>query len=317
MSEWFERRRFMVTGGAGFLGTRVVAGLEQHGAREVFVPRSDHYDLRELEACQQAIAASEPEIVTHAAATVGGIGLIATQPATFFYDNAAMGLHVVEACRHAEVEKLVTVGSVCSYPAAAPRPVPRVIALGRLPGGDERAVRPREEARARPTAGLSRPARLRERLPAARKPLRPGRRLPPGLVTRHPGADPQVRRSGRERRTQRRDIWGSGEAIREFLYVDDAVDAILLAAERIETPQAVNIGTGREISICQLAECIARETGFEGELTWDRTRPDGQARRALDVTAARARLGWSAATTLEEGLRATIAWWRGGEQAAA
>ena len=119
MSEWFERRRFMVTGGAGFLGTRVVAGLEQHGAREVFVPRSDHYDLRELEACQQAIAASEPEIVIHAAATVGGIGLIATQPATFFYDNAAMGLHVVEACRHAEVEKLVTVGSVCSY-----RPLP-------------------------------------------------------------------------------------------------------------------------------------------------------------------------------------------------
>ena len=113
------------------------------------------------------------------------------------------------------------------------------------------------------------------------------------------------------------EIWGSGEATREFLYVDDAVDAILLAAERIETPQAVNIGTGREISICQLAECIARETGFEGELTWDRTRPDGQARRALDVTAARARLGWSAATTLEEGLRATIAWWRGGEQAAA
>ena len=310
MSEWFERRRFVVSGGAGFLGARIVAALEARGASEVFVPRSGQYDLREFEACEQVLSAARPDVVIHAAGTVGGIGATAARPGAFFYDNAAMGLNIVEACRLAEVERLVTVGTVCSYPAEAAVPF-RESALWdgypeatNAPYGLAKKLTLVQQQAYREQYGLAGAHLLLANLYGPGDDFHPeSSHVVPALIRKFVAAV--------EQGVPEVEVWGSGGATREFLFVDDAAEAIAIAAERYDDPAPLNIGNGREISIRELAGCIAQLTGFEGRLSWDRSRPDGQARRALDVSGASAELGWVARTPLEEGLRQTIAWWRG------
>ena len=315
--EWFERRRFLVSGGAGFLGTRIVAALEARGADEVFVPRSHHYDLREFEACEQAFAAARPDVLIHAAASVGGIGATSTQPATFFYDNAAMGLHIVEAARRAGVEKVVTAGSVCSYPADTPVPFRESTLWDgypeqtNAPYGLAKKLTLVQQQAYRAQHGLAGAYLLLANLYGPGDDFHPeSSHVIPALIRKFSAAV--------EQQAPAVAVWGSGEATREFLYVDDAAEAIVSAAERYDSPEPLNIGSGSEISIRALAECIARLSGFAGRLEFDRSRPEGQARRSLDVSRARNALGWEAQTALEDGLRRTLVWWRGeaSEQAA-
>ncbi len=309
MSEWFERRRFLVTGGAGFLGRRIVEGLAARGAAAIHVPRSYDYDLRELDACRQALAASAADVVIHAAATVGGIGVTGAHPATFFYDNAAMGMHVVEASRQAGIERLVTVGTVCSYPADAALPFREDALWDGYPeptnapyGLAKRLVLAQQQAY-RAEHDLRGAALLLANLYGPGDDFDPdSSHVIPALIRKFAGAA--------ERNGEAVEVWGSGAATREFLYVDDAAEAILRATEHYDAAEPVNIGVGSEISIRELAELIARLTGHDGEITWDRTRPDGQTRRRLDVSRADSAFGWTASTSLEEGLQATIEWWR-------
>ena len=316
MSEWFESRRFLVTGGSGFLGSRIVAGLQARGAAAAFVPRSAEYDLRTLEVCERALSDSRADVVIHAAATVGGIGATGAQPATFFYDNAAMGLSIVEAARRHGVERLVTVGTVCSYPAETPTPFLEDALWDGYPeetnaayGLAKRQTIAQQQAY-RAEHGLRGASLLLANLYGPGDEFDPARsHVIPALIRRF--AD------SAEQRLPRVEVWGSGDATREFLYVDDAAEAVLAATERYDSPDPANVGTGTEISIRELATLIARLAGFEGEIVWDPSKPDGQRRRRLDVTRARERFGWSATTPFEEGLRATVEWWRGERAAAA
>jgi GDP-L-fucose synthase len=272
--------------------------------------------LRELGACLQALTASRADIVIHAAATVGGIGVTGANPATFFYDNAAMGMHVVEASRRAGVEKLVTVGTVCSYPADAPLPF-REESLWdgypeptNAPYGLAKKLTLVQQQAYRAEHGLRGAYLLLANLYGPRDDFHlESSHVIPALIRKFASAA--------ERGDRSVEVWGSGSATREFLYVDDAAEAVLRACEHYDAAGPVNVGVGDEISIRELAELIARLTGFEGETVWDRSRPDGQARRCLDVSRARAAFGWTASTPLEDGLRATIEWWSGAAKAAA
>ena len=305
---WFSGRRFMVTGGSGFLGRRIVARLGGLAAQDVFVPRSARYDLRSREACDRALGDARPDVVIHAAATVGGIGANEQHPAKFFYDNAIMGLNVIDACRVAGVEKLVTVGTVCSYPKHTPVPFSEDALWDGYP----------EETNA--PYGLAKKMLLVQQQ---------GYReeygtnsiyvIPVNLYGPEDNFDPEsshvipalIRKfvEAVERGEPTVEAWGTGSASREFLYVDDAAEGILVAAERYDDPEPVNLGGGSEITIAELAETIARLADFDGEIRWDHTRPDGQPRRKVDATRARERFGFEAATSFEQGLRATIDWY--------
>ena len=249
---------------------------------------------------------ADAELVFHVAAEVGGIGANRANPGRYWFANLAMGANVLEQARLHETPKLVIVGTVCAYPKFASAPVQRGRALAGLSGGDERALRSREEGAARRRAGLSRAVRPQRDLPAAGQPLRASRQLPP-------------RRSARRSQTLIRKmldssdevvLWGDGSPTREFLYVDDCVDGLVPAAERYDGADPVNLGAAREISIRELAELIADVAGFEGAITWDTTKPNGQPRRSVDGTRARELFGFEARTPLREGIERTVAWYR-------
>src|SRR5262245_51354049 len=294
----------MVTGGAGFLGKQVVRRLEGAGSG-VFVPRSADYDLRTREGVEDALSDGEPEIVIHLAAVVGGIGANRENPGRFFYENAAMGIELMERSRLAGVEKFVQIGTVCSYPKFTPVPFHEDDIWNGYP----------EETNA--PYGLAKKMLLvqgqsyREQYGFNVIHLIPVNLYGPGdnfdPATSHvipalikkcvdavaTGAD-------------HIDVWGTGAASREFLYVEDAAEGIVLATQRYDGPEPVNLGTGQEITIRELVELIAGLTGFRGEIRWDTAKPDGQPRRALDTSRAAERFGFRAGTTFEAGLRATI-----------
>ena len=300
--------RIMVTGGGGFLG-RSVARLESVGAARLYVPRSADHDLRTRTGIEAAIAEGEPEVVIHLAAVVGGIGANRENPGRFFYDNAIMGIAAHGARPAAGVEQVRDRRDRLLLSEVHAGPVPRGRPVGRLPGRDERAVRPGQEDAARPGPGLSPAVRLRRDLPDPGQPVRAGRQLRPGQLARHPGADQEDDRCPRRRR-RHIDVWGTGCASREFLYVDDAAEGIVLGALRYEGAEPVNLGVGHEITIRELTEPIVALTGFGGEIRWDPTKPDGQPRRALDTSRAREAFGFEARTKFEEGLARTVEWYR-------
>jgi GDP-L-fucose synthase len=301
-------KRVLVTGGAGFLGQRVCALLRARDAGAVIVPRRAECDLTEQADVRRLFAAERPDVVVHLAAEVGGIGANRANPGRYFYANMAMGLHIIEACRVAGVDKVVQVGTVCAYPKHAPVPFSETALWGGYP----------EETNA--PYGIAKKSLLvmlegyRAQYGLTGIFLLPVNLYGPGdnfdLETSHV-IPALVRKFCAARGAGARDVevWGSGSASREFLYVDDAARGIVLATERYDGPEPVNLGTGREIRIHDLVNLIARLTAFEGTIRWDTTRPDGQPRRMLDTSRAERWFGFRAEVSLEEGLRKTIDWW--------
>jgi GDP-L-fucose synthase len=309
MAEHVPGRRIVLTGGAGFLGVRVRDRLEAAGAAEVFVPRRRAYDLTDAADVRRVYADARPETVVHLAAEVGGIGANRDNPGRFFYANMAMGLHMVEEARLHGVGKFVQVGTVCSYPKHTPVPFSESDLWNGYP----------EETNA--PYGVAKKALLvmlqgyRAQYGLNGVYLLPVNLYGPGdnfdLHSSH--VIPALIRKCEEARlagAEHVECWGTGSASREFLYVDDCADAIVAAAERLESAEPVNVGAHSEIRIRDLTELIARLTGFEGRLAWDPSKPDGQPRRALDTSRAKELFGFEASTPLEAGLRQTIAWYR-------
>jgi GDP-L-fucose synthase len=298
----------MVTGGGGFLGQAVVDRLRAADATEIFVPRSADYDLRTMEGVDRALADGRPSVVIHLAAVVGGIGANRENPGRFFYENAIMGIQLMEAARLAGVDKFVAVGTVCSYPKFTPVPFREEDLWNGYP----------EETNA--PYGLAKKMLLVQAQAYRAQygfdaiyliPVNlygPGDNVAPASSHVIPAL---IRKcvEAREAGADHIDVWGTGSASREFLYVDDAAEGIVLAAERYDGAEPVNLGVGAEITIRELVTLIARLTHFEGELRWDPSKPDGQPRRALDTSRARERFGFVAGTSFEDGLRRTIEWY--------
>jgi GDP-L-fucose synthase len=298
----------MVTGGGGFLGKALVARLETAGATDVFVPRSVDYDLRTVEGITAALSDGRPDIVIHLAAVVGGIGANRENPGRFFYDNAIMGIQLIERARLAGVSKFVTIGTVCSYPKFAPVPFSEDELWDGYP----------EETNA--PYGLAKKMLLvqsqayREQYGFNATYLIPVNLYGPGdnFDPRTSHVIPALIRKCVEARDAGADhieVWGTGSASREFIYVDDAAEGIVLGAERYDGADPVNLGTGQEITIRDLVRTIVEHTGFGGDVRWDASKPDGQPRRSLDTTRARERFGFSARTSFDAGLLETVRWY--------
>jgi len=308
MSGFWGARRVTVTGGAGFLGSAVVRQLRDAGATEIFVPRIEDYDLRKLADIDRALADDRPDLVIHLAAVVGGIGANRENPGRFFYDNAIMGIQLIEQARLAGVAKLVTVGTVCAYPKFTPVPFREDDLWNGYPeetnapyGLAKKMLLVQSQAY-RDQYGFNAIYLIPVNLYGPGDNFNPeSSHVIPALIKKCVDA--------RERGDTFIEAWGTGAASREFLYVDDAARGIVLAAERYDGRDPVNLGVGSEITIRDLTELIARLTGFTGEIRWDPSKPDGQPRRALDTSRARERFGFQATTSFEDALRATIEWY--------
>lgn len=301
--------RVVVTGGSGFLGRRVVATLEARGCAKVFAPRSAQYDLRDRAAVVRLYRDTTPDLVIHLAAVVGGIGANREHPGRFFYDNLVMGVETLEQARLAGVKKYVGIGTICAYPKFTPIPFREDDLWSGYP----------EETNA--PYGLAKKMLLVQSQ-AYRQEYGTNaiHLLPVNLYGPGDNFDPAsshvipalVRRMDEARLAGRDEVvlWGDGTPTREFLYVDDAAEGIVLAAERYDEPAPVNLGSGTEISIRDLATQVAAATGFTGRIAWDATKPNGQPRRALDTSRAREAFGFRATTSFADGLAATVAWYR-------
>jgi GDP-L-fucose synthase len=308
VTSFWADRRILVTGGAGFLGKHVAARLKVAGSREIFVPRTATYDLRTPEGIRAAISDGRPDIIIHLAAVVGGIGANRENPGRFFYDNAIMGIQLMEQARLAGVAKFVTIGTVCSYPKVTPVPFREDDLWNGYP----------EETNA--PYGLAKKMLLvqgqayREQYGFDVIHLIPVNLYGPGdnFDPRSSHVVPALIKKcieARETSAPSIDVWGTGSASREFIYVEDAAEGIALATERYDGPDPVNIGAGFEISIRDLVELIKELTRYEGSIEWDATKPDGQPRRMLDTSRAYSRFGFKAKTNFREGLSQTIEWY--------
>jgi GDP-L-fucose synthase len=308
MSFWSDRK-VLVTGGAGFLGTHVVRKIQEQGCQAVTVPRSRDIDLREKDAIVRLFGKTDPDLIIHLAAVVGGIGANRKHPGKFFYDNAVMGLQLMEQARQFDIEKFVVVGTVCAYPKFTPVPFQEDELWNGYP----------EETNA--PYGLAKKMLLvqaqayRQEYGFNAIYLLPVNLYGPGdnfdLESSH--VIPALIRKCLEAAEAGQEeviVWGTGRASREFLYVEDAAEAIVLASEHYGDSKPVNLGSGLEISLKELAELIAEFTGFKGQLVWDATRPDGQLRRCLDTSRAAQAFGFVARTDFREGLTRTIDWYR-------
>ena len=305
---FWEKRRVVVTGGHGFLGSFVVEKLRANGAQEIFVPRSRDYDLREKSQAERLLKDARPDIFIHLAAVVGGIGANRENPGRFFYDNASMGLNVIEASRVAGIEKFVCAGTICSYPKFTPVPFREEDFWNGYP----------EETNA--PYGLAKKMLLVQLQAYRQQYGMNGIYLTPvNLYGPRDNFDLEsshvipalIRKCVEAKRAGAKEIvaWGTGRATREFLYAEDAAEAIVVAAEKYEKGEPVNLGSGEEISVADLLKLICEMTGFTGEVRWDSSRPDGQPRRCLDTSRAAAEFGWRAKTTFREGMRRTIEWY--------
>lgn len=304
-----SKQRIVVTGGAGFLGRHVCECLRARGCGSVFVPRRNEYDLTREADVARLYEDARPEVVIHLAAQVGGIGANREHPGRFFYANMAMGLHLVEQARARGLRKFVHTGTVCAYPKFAPVPFREDDLWNGYPEETNAPYGVAKKALFVMLDGYQREYGLSSAVV-----------VPVNLYGPHDNFDPAsshvipaLIRKCEEARVRGDDhivCWGTGSASREFLYVSDAAEGIVRAAERIDTPEPINLGTGGEIRIRDLVELIARTCGFTGRIEWDASKPDGQPRRCLDTSRALKLLDWRAAMSFEEGLRRTIAWWR-------
>ncbi len=328
--DFWSNRRIIVTGGAGFLGSFVVEKLKERGCKDIFVPRSKDYDLVENEACKKLYKDAKPDIVIHLAARVGGIGANRSNPGKFFYDNLMMGIQMMEVGRHVGIEKFVAIGTICAYPKFTPVPFKEEDLWNGYP----------EETNA--PYGLAKKMLLVQ-AQAYRQQYRfnaiyllpvnlygPGDNFDlesshviPALIRKC--VEAMRRKDNRDTKSEVNEsfiqlqnpnlqpptitVWGTGSPTREFLYVEDAAEGIILAAEKYDKPDPINLGSGFEISTKDLVGLIAKLTNFRGKVIWDTLKPDGQPRRRLDISKAEREFGFRAKISLEEGLKRTIAWY--------
>lgn len=304
-----KTKHILVTGGAGFLGSFVVEKLLERGVpqKQITIPRSKENDLRKWENCVAAVTGSD--LVIHLAAKVGGIGFNRDHPGELFYDNAVMGIQLMEAARQAEVEKFVAVGTICAYPKFTP-----------VPFREEDLWKGYPEETNAPYGLAKKMLLVQAQAYRQQYGFNAIYLLPVNLYGPLDNFDPasshvipalikKVVDAQREGRSWI-EVWGTGIATREFFYVEDAAEAIVLATERYDKPEPVNLGAGMEISIRDLVELICRLCGFRGKIRWDKTKPDGQPRRMLDTSRAEKEFGFVAKTPFEEGLRKTIDWYQ-------
>lgn len=307
-SRFWRDTRVLVTGGTGFLGAFVTAQLRQRGAAHVVAPRSREFDLRERDDIRRLLDQHRPDVVIHLAAKVGGIGANLAHPAEFFYDNLMMGTQLMHESWRSGVRKFVAVGTVCAYPKHTPVPF-REEDLWQgypeetnAPYGLAKKMLLVQSQAYRDQYGFNSIFLLPVNLYGPGDNFDPASsHVIPALIKKCLDA----RACGHDHI----DVWGDGSATREFLYVQDAARGIVLAAERYNSSDPVNLGSSFEISIKELVQTIARLTGFAGEIRWDTSKPNGQPRRKLDTSRAEARFGFRSAVTFPEGLRATIAWY--------
>ena len=307
MNFW-KNKRVVLTGGGGFLGRAVKAQLEARGCKHIIVPRSAQFDLRKTAAIRKLYRQAHPDMVIHLAAVVGGIGANRENPGKFFYDNLIMGVELMEQARQFGVPKFVGIGTICAYPKFCPVPFKEDHLWDGYP----------EETNA--PYGLAKKMQLvqsqayRQQYGFNSIYLLPVNLYGPGdnFSWESSHVIPALIRKcveAKERGDRHITVWGTGRATREFLYVDDAARGIVLAAEKYNSSQPVNLGAGFEISIKKLVELIVELTQFKGDILWDRAKPDGQPRRCLDVSRARQEFGFEAKTSFEVGLKKTIAWY--------
>lgn len=308
MSNFWTKQHVVVTGGAGFLGSFIVEILKKKGVAEVFAPRSADYDLRDAIQIRRLLADARPDLVIHLAAKVGGIGANREHPGEFFYDNLMMGVQLVHECWKAGVAKMVLSGTICAYPKFTPVPFREEDLWNGYPeetnapyGLAKKMLLVQSQAY-RQEYGYNSVFLLPVNLYGPRDNFDPASsHVIPALIKKCVEA--------REQGLPCIEAWGDGSPTREFLYVEDAARAFLLAAEHYDASEPVNVGSAYEISIKDLTETIARLTGFQGEIRWDNTKPNGQPRRKLDTRRAEKAFGFTATVPFEEGLKNTIAWY--------
>lgn len=309
MENFLQGKRIAVTGGGGFLGSVVVNKLRERGCEDIFVVRKRDYNLVDGVDVARLYREARPEVVIHLAAVVGGIGANRENPGLYFYENIMMGVQLIEGARLNGVDKFIQVGTICAYPKFTPVPFHEDELWNGYPeetnapyGVAKKALLVQCQAY-RDQYGFNGVYLLPVNLYGPGDNFNPNTsHVIPALIKKFVDAEgrgePEV------------EVWGTGAATREFLYVDDAAEGIVLAAEKYNGADPVNLGSGMEISIKDLAELIARETGYRGKLVWDSSKPDGQPRRALDVTRAEELFGFKARVDFVEGLRRTIEWYR-------
>ena len=307
MTDFWIQRRVCVTGGAGFLGSFVVEKLKARGA-EIFVPTIEEYDLTKMDSIKKMYDDSRPDLVIHLAAQVGGIGANREHPGEFFYNNLMMGVQLIHEAYERKIEKFVALGTICAYPKFTPTPFKEEdLWIGypeetNAPYGLAKKMLLVQSQSYRDQYGYNSIFLMPVNLYGPRDNFNPeSSHVIPALIRKCLEAKEAGKKSI--------EVWGDGSPTREFLYVEDAAEGILLAAEKYNSSEPVNLGSGMEISIKDLITLIAKLTGFDGEIIWDASKPNGQPRRRLDVTRAEREFGFKAQVNFEEGLRRTIDWY--------
>lgn len=308
MTNYWQGKKICVTGGAGFLGSFVIEKLHAHGATDIYIPNYPEYDLVKAEEVTRLLDTAQPDVIIHLAAKVGGIGANQAAPAELFYDNIMMGVQLMHEAYKRGIEKFVQIGTVCAYPKFTPIPFKEDDLWNGYPeetnapyGLAKKALLVQAQSY-RQQYGFNAIYLLPVNLYGPRDNFNPlSSHVIPALIKKfieaRESGDPQVV------------VWGDGSPTREFIYVEDAAEAIVLATEQYNGPEPVNIGSGKEISIKDLAELIGQLTNYQGEIVFDTSKPNGQPRRALDTSRARELFGFSANTDFMEGLKNTIAWY--------
>jgi GDP-L-fucose synthase len=306
---WLANKRITVTGGAGFLGSYVVEKLRERDCQSVFVPRSRDYNLVDNEAVKRLYRDSKPDVVIHLAAKVGGIGATSEKPGGFFYDNLMMGVQVMEQGRLFNIEKFVAIGTVCAYPKDIPIPFKEENLWDGYP----------EETNA-PYGVAKKMTLVQAQAYRQQYGFNAIYLLPVNLYGPGDNFDPKtshvipalIKKCQDAIKDSKKEIvvWGTGKPTREYLYIEDAAEGIILATEKYNKPEPVNLGSGFEISIKDLADLITKLTGFKGQTIWDASKPDGQPRRLFDSSKAKREFGFKAKTNFEEGLKKTIEWYK-------
>ena len=308
MSFW-DKKRIVITGGAGFLGQSVAELLKERGCQKIFVPRSRDYDLTEMSSVKRLIKDATPEMIIHLAAVVGGIGANMKNPGKYFYDNLIMGIQLMDQARLSGVKKFVAIGTICAYPKFTPVPFKEKNIWNGYP----------EETNA--SYGLAKKMLLvQSQAYRQQYHFNSIYLLPVNLYGPRDNFFPETSHvipalikkclDAIVKKEKFITVWGTGKASREFLYVDDAARGVVLAAEKYDQSEPVNLGAGFEITIKDLVNLVVKLTGFKGRILWDSTKPDGQPRRCLDTSRAKKEFGFKAKVDLESGLKKTIAWYK-------